>query len=306
MDTLPERVRTYQNHHLDSTRWEAFRPRPDDIVIATSMKSGTTWTQAIVANLLFADQAFPEPPWRMSPWLDLRPPPLDEMIAMLDAQEHRRFIKTHLPLDALPYSPELKYIFIGRDGRDVAMSLWNHYRHYTEDAFARYNTPEGRIGDELPRPPESLDVFWRDWCTKGWFDWERDGWPFWSHLTVVESWWRFRALPNILVLHYADMTRDPAESIRRIADFLEIDLGPKRLAQVVEATSLATMRRQGESYVPGAGRSFKNGADTFLHKGTNRQWEGVISAEGLALYDAAATRVLCDDCRGWLEHGEAG
>ena len=39
-----ERSRIYQNHHLDSTRWDKFIPRPDDIVITTSYKAGTTWT----------------------------------------------------------------------------------------------------------------------------------------------------------------------------------------------------------------------------------------------------------------------
>lgn len=186
------------------------------------------------------------------------------------------------------------------------MSLWNHYRNYTEETFARYNNPVGRVGGELPRPPETLTQFWRNWCTRGWFEWEHDGWPYWSHLDAAESWWRFRALPNILLLHYADMKRDPAYSIRRIADFLEIDLEPQRLAQVVEATSLGSMRQRGEDYVPSAGGAFKNGIETFFHKGANRQWEGVISAEDLALYDAAARRVLSDDCRIWLDHGEAG
>ncbi len=306
MTVLPRRLRTYQHHHLDSTRWDAFRPRPGDIVIATSLKSGTTWTQAIVANLLFPDETFPEPPWQMSPWLDQRPPPLDQVIAKLEAQAHRRFIKTHVPLDGLPYFPEVKYVFVGRDGRDVAMSLWNHYRNYTEETFARYNNPEGRVGGELPRPPDNLAQFWRDWCTRGWFEWEHDGWPYWSHLAAAESWWRFRELPNILLLHYADMKRDPAGSIRRIADFLEIDLDPQRLAQGVDATSLGNMRQRGEVYVPSAGGAFKNGIETFLHKGANRQWEGVISAEDLALYDAAARRALSDGCRAWLEHGDAG
>ena len=47
----PERTRTYQNHHLDSTRWDAVTPRPDDIIITTAYKAGTTWTQRIVAAL---------------------------------------------------------------------------------------------------------------------------------------------------------------------------------------------------------------------------------------------------------------
>lgn len=50
--TLPEVLHTYQNHLLDSTRWWQFIPRSDDIVISTSLKSGTTWTQAIVARLV--------------------------------------------------------------------------------------------------------------------------------------------------------------------------------------------------------------------------------------------------------------
>jgi hypothetical protein len=44
----PTRTRIYQNHHLDSTRWDTFEPRADDIVIATPAKAGTTWTQTIV------------------------------------------------------------------------------------------------------------------------------------------------------------------------------------------------------------------------------------------------------------------
>ncbi len=39
MPPAPERSRTYRNHHIDSTRWDAFTPRADDIVIATSYKA---------------------------------------------------------------------------------------------------------------------------------------------------------------------------------------------------------------------------------------------------------------------------
>ena len=45
----------------------------------------------------------------------------------MEAQTHRRFVKTHLPVDALVYSPKAKYIYIGRDGRDVLWSLYNHH-----------------------------------------------------------------------------------------------------------------------------------------------------------------------------------
>jgi hypothetical protein len=35
----PAITRTYQSNHLDSTRWQRFRPRPDHIVVATPYKS---------------------------------------------------------------------------------------------------------------------------------------------------------------------------------------------------------------------------------------------------------------------------
>ncbi len=74
---LPEVAYLYQNHSLDNTRWDYYRPRPDDIVIATSYKSGTTWMQMIVMHLIFQDLQ-PHPIWELSPWLDNNSAPVEE------------------------------------------------------------------------------------------------------------------------------------------------------------------------------------------------------------------------------------
>ena len=58
-EQLPQVIHTYQNHTLDSTRWQHYQPRAGDIVIAPSYKSGTTWMQEIVRQLLFVSQAVP-------------------------------------------------------------------------------------------------------------------------------------------------------------------------------------------------------------------------------------------------------
>src|SRR5213082_1065918 len=97
MPTLPQRTRVYRCHHLDSTRWDDIVPRPDDIVITTSLKAGTTWTQRIVSLLVF---------------------------------------------DGLPYRESTKYIYVGRDTRDVFMSTWNHIRAYTPFARELLNSGE--------------------------------------------------------------------------------------------------------------------------------------------------------------------
>ena len=76
----PAKTRDLHNHHFDSTIWDEFRFRGDDIIIATYGKSGTTWMQQIVSQLLF-DGAPGLPVAEMSPWLDLRVPPKAGKIA---------------------------------------------------------------------------------------------------------------------------------------------------------------------------------------------------------------------------------
>ena len=142
--------RVYQNHHLDSTRWDYFEHRPDDIVISTSYKAGTTWVQAIIGNLLFPDSDTPVPASQLSPWLDSRTFPLELVLNQLRAQSGRRFIKTHLPLDGLPYHPEVQYVVVGRDARDVFMSLLNHWSNHTPLFFQIINNVPGRVGETFP------------------------------------------------------------------------------------------------------------------------------------------------------------
>ncbi len=303
MLNLPQRAHIYQNHHFDSTRWDYFESRGDDIIIATSYKAGTTWTQAIVAHLLFPKGDFPAPPAEMSPWLDMRIIPLEVVLNRLKAQKHRRFIKTHLPLDGLHYNKKLKYLYIARDTRDVFMSLWNHYKGMKDEMFLLLNMLPGRVGNELPHPPDDIHAFWQNWITRGSFEWENDGWPYWSHLANVLSWWNYRHLPNIQLFHYSDMLEDTEREIRRMAAFLEIDVPVHAWAGIVKAVSFTEMKRQGELYAPGGGQFWKGGAQTFLHKGTNDRWRDVLSNQELALYDAACERVLTVECRNWLEKG---
>jgi len=300
---VPECTRTYQNHHFDSRRWNFFEWRDDDIVIGTSYKAGTTWTQAIVAHLLFPEGEIPAPVPDLSPWLDHRGYPLECVLTDLAEQRHRRFIKTHLPLDGMVYDERWKYLYVARDARDVFMSLWNHYSNMTDEIMTVMNELGGRVGDPFPPPPDDIHDFWQGWMSKGWFDWESDGYPYWSHLSNVQSWFDYKDLPNIELVHYSDMLADTEGEMRRIAEFLEIDVPEDRWASIVDAVSFDTMKSKAELYAPGGGQFWKGGAKTFLHKGTNGRWRDVLSDDELSLYDAACERSLSSDCRDWLENG---
>ena len=159
----PSKIREIHNHHFDSTIWNDFSFRDDDIVISTYAKSGTTWTQQIVAQMLFG----PDPNLEvaeMSPWLDLRIPPKEVKLPMVEAQTHRRFLKTHLPLDALVFSSKAKYIYIGRDGRDMVWSMYNHHANANQMWYEALNNTPGRVGSPVEPPPAtSCDTFASGW-----------------------------------------------------------------------------------------------------------------------------------------------
>ena len=161
---LPTKTRELHNHHFDSTIWNEFRFRDDDIVIATYGKSGTTWMQQMVAQMLFGGDPTLTVS-EMSPWLDLRVPPKEVKLPAVEAQTHRRFIKTHLPADALVFSPKAKYLYIGRDGRDVVWSLYNHHSNANQKWYDALNLTPGLVGPPIAPPPADIRQYWRNGST---------------------------------------------------------------------------------------------------------------------------------------------
>ena len=300
----PEVKHVYQHPSIDSLRWNFLSFREDDIVIATSGKTGTTWTQGIVANLIFLGRDLPASPLEMSPWLEMRMVPLEHVLTQLEQQTHRRFIKTHLPLDGLRFDQRVKYLYVGRDTRDVFMSWWNHYRSFTEEALISFNTAPGRVGPELPRCPDDIHDYWRTFMTRGWFDWENEGYPSSSPLRHAQSWWDYRHLPNILLVHYADLLADFRTEVQRIANFLEIQVPAEVWPTIIRNCTLSEMRASAAPHNR-LQQVLKGGAETFFYKGTNNRWKEVLSADELALYEAAAKRALTPDCRRWLENGKS-
>src|SRR5205823_11359965 len=122
----PFMLTRYRSIVSDSARWEGFEFRADDIVISTPPKCGTTWMQMICALLVFQTPELDASIDELSPWLDMLTRDRDETVAHLERQTHRRFIKSHTPLDGLPFDERVTYICVARDPRDVALSWDNH------------------------------------------------------------------------------------------------------------------------------------------------------------------------------------
>lgn len=295
--------RVYQNHTLDSERWRGFEPRAGDVIVTTSYKSGTTWTLGVLYRMLALKEGLEPPP--MDYWLDARmfPVSVEEQLAELAAMPNRRVLKSHLAADGLPIWPDVHYVVVGRDARDVFMSLVNHYEQFTDDAYAAFNDTPGRVGDPLPRWDGDVQTLWRNWTTRGWFDWESEGYPWWGNLHHVGSWWPLRHEPNVMFLHFNDLKRDLPGQVRRLADFIGVTLDETEVSQLAQASSLESMRQAAIDAGDPLAMMFRDGARGFFYKGTNQRWRDVLGEDELALYRAAMNRVLTPDCARWLEEG---
>ena len=299
--------REYRTWSVDSRRWDGYRPRLDDIVIATPPKCGTTWMQQIVASLVFQD-ATPRPIPTVSPWLDTRfRGTAEEMLQSIEAQTHRRFLKSHLPADGLPLHDEVRYIAMARDGRDAAMSAHNHFGGFSDGARAaldRIGIEDPTIARPYPPMPASPAEYFRLWLSTPGMAGEPDGYTPLSFFGTVASYWAERRRENFLLVHYNDLSRDLDGEMRRIASFLGIAVNEVVWPSLVHAAGFAEMRKAGEQLMPQARTMFaEGGAERFFNKGINGRWRDVLTADDLARYDAKVRESLTPELAAWLESG---
>lgn len=258
--------------------------------------------QQIVSLLIFQS---PEPRIlnAAAPWIDFRlGEPVEKLFAGLDAQQHRRSLKSHLPFDALPYHRDVRYIHVVRDGLDAFMSWHNHtmrYKRYHQ--FDELGLADETIGRPYPRPAEDPAVFFEAWIGNEptqapdvtadlYFDTER-------------TWWEARKRPNVLMVHYNDLKADLDGEMARIADFLQIKTPPALWPSLVDAATFASMKRNGSKIMPKADLSFRDGAEGFLYQGRNERWREALSPEQVSTYRALASMNLSPALDHWLAHG---
>ena len=262
------------NTMMDSNRWNGFKFRDGDIVIGTWAKSGTTWTQQIVSQLVF-NGAEGIPAADVAPWVDMRVLPFDDMMAGLEAQTHRRFLKTHLPADSVPLSPKAKYLYIGRDGRDVYWSWHNHLMVMADWLYEAFNTPPGLPGGPLVRPDGDARKGFNGWLAGEGYSAD----TFWPH---VQSWWNVHNAPNVMLVHFANLKADMAGEIRRIARFLEIEIDEAKWPPILEHCSFDYMKKNADSLSQLGTTAFQGGLKSFIHKGVNGRWRDLLSEIGRA------------------------
>jgi hypothetical protein len=299
-------MRRYRSFGFDNARWTSLRFRQNDIVISTPPKSGTTWMQMMCALLIFQETTFEQPLTRISPWLETNTERLESVLGTIDAQTHRRFIKAHLPLDGLPRDPRVKYICVGRDPRDIAVSWMHHEANVDVKLLMKLCIDTvGREGlDDAPLlrwpPTDPRERFWY------WIDQPADASSASCLATTLyhlDTFWAERAEPNIALFHYGDMSRDLDAQMRRLAAFLEIDVPETKWEELVAAASFDSMRARSRDLAPEATQGFVN-PDKFFRRGSSGEWRHFLRTEHDEKYYEARVAELADaDLAQWVHAG---
>jgi hypothetical protein len=286
----------YLSADEDSSRWSEFVFRDGDIVISTRSKSGTTWMQMICALLIFQSPELPAPLPLLSPWLDRTTTPLADVLARLEAQPHRRFIKTHTPLDGIPLDPRATYIVVGRHPLDLAVSLY-HQGDNIDRARLRQLTGQPEPAT-APLPRLDLHSWLLDWIDSDADPAEQmDGLRgvLW-HATDA---WQRRDQPNILLVHYDDLMEDLDRQMRQLATHLNLTIPTRQWPELVHAATFDSMRERSEKLVPDADNILKDNR-VFFRRGRSGGGVESLTHEEVAHYYRHTSAMAPADVLHWL------
>ncbi|XP_001372433.1 sulfotransferase 1C1-like [Monodelphis domestica] len=233
-----------------------FQAKPDDLLIATYAKSGTTWTQEIVdmiqndGNVKKCQRANT---FDRQPFIEwIMPPPFISGFDLAINMPSPRTLKTHLPVQLVPpsfWKQNSKIIYMARNAKDCLVS----YYHFS------------RMNKFVPEPgtfEEYIDTFLNGRVLWGsWFD-------------HVKGWWEAKDKHQILYLFYEDMKENPKREIQKILKFIEKDISEEILNKIIHHTSFDIMKDNPmANYTSMPISIMDHSISPFMRKGMTGDWK---------------------------------
>ncbi|MCX5069507.1 sulfotransferase domain-containing protein [Micromonospora lupini] len=293
MSASPHR---YRSDDEDSGRWVGFPFRDGDIVISTRSKSGTTWMQMICALLVLGTPELPASLTELSPWLDWLGEPRDAVYQRLATQPHRRFIKTHTPLDGVPLDPRVHYVVVARHPLDMAVSLYHQSGNLNRVRMAELT------GHPVPAGPPRARPSAREWLPS-WVDHEVDPRAELDSLPGVlwhlSDAWARRHEPNVELVHYDDLRADLGAQMRRLAERWDVQVPAERWPTLVEAATFDRMRERADQLAPDMLGVLRD-RRAFFRQGGSGQGRTLLDGDALARYEERARALAPPDLLAWL------
>ncbi|XP_068161758.1 sulfotransferase 2B1-like [Antennarius striatus] len=243
--------------------YEEFCFRPDDIIIATYPKSGTTWMQEIVPLVMSGgDPASVEtlPNWQRVPWLEVQSAEL-----ILEQMPSPRMFATHYQYNMMPTSfseVKPKVIYVMRNPKDVFTSAFHYY------GMASFTVPPGPQSDFLHKFLDGKVMF------GSWFD-------------HVKSWLNAEDKEHIMYISYEEMKMDLKDSVSRISQFLEKSLDTEVVGKIANRCLFKNMKKNSMSNYSSVPREIMDQTKSeFLRKGIVGDWKNQLSAAEAEYFNA--------------------
>ena len=253
--------------NYEALHTDAFTPRPDDIVIATYSKSGTTWLQNMVYNLV----GCPNGPIEMInvsvPWLQSLGVKLED----IEKMKGPRVLKTHDYWSWMPVKlrETARFIYCSRNPKDQAVSYFHHMKTFKDvhygDKCADMTFSE--FFDQIQTKKDVVEYgLWED-----------------HNLEWLEQ----SSKKNILFLTYEDLKEDTEREIKKIAEFLGLSVNEERIVHTVNEGQFEHMKNNDK-----LNYSWFTGGSDFIRKGEVGGWVDYLTEEQSAYFDKPIQRVI--------------
>ena len=249
-------MRRMRSQTLKAKAFDGYIPTEHDVFVATFAKSGTNWMMQIAQQISHRGDAEFEHIHAVAPWPDAPAPgpiPLNDTRAMDESPTGLRIIKTHLETQFVPYDEKSTYLTVLRDPKEVLVSSYYFIggilgvlSHVTIDDWY-----------ELAIAPGGLIESWA---------------------IHAASFWDWRDRPNVLVLNFREVKREPRRSIERVAAIMGVELTEAQFEQVVERASIDYMKTHESQFAPPqAPFGDKSKPTLMIRRGASGQSEELLS-----------------------------
>ncbi|KAF4070627.1 hypothetical protein AMELA_G00287490 [Ameiurus melas] len=245
--------------HVFTDNWDKvqnFKAKPDDIVVATYPKAGTTWL-CYILDLLYFHQTCPEreksvPIYDRVPFLELIYPPYPTGTDMADTLlTSPRIIKTHLPVQFLPKSfweQNCRIVYVARNAKDNVVS----YFHF--DCMEKIQPEPGDWNSFLQRFKDGKMVF------GSWYD-------------HVCGWWeKKQTYSKIQYMFYEDLVEDTGRELKNLCSFLGLSTSEEERKKITECVQFDVMKANPMTNLTDD-QTLDFSVSQFLRKGKVGDWK---------------------------------
>ncbi|KAG9270253.1 cytosolic sulfotransferase 2-like isoform X2 [Astyanax mexicanus] len=250
--------------HYFTDNWEkvqTFQARPDDILISTYPKAGTTWVSYILDLLYFGNKE-PElqtsqPIYMRVPFLEMTIPQLPTGVELADRlSTSPRLIKTHLPVQLIPKSfweQNCRVVYVARNAKDNAVS----YFHFERMNFIQ---------------PDPVD--WNNFLQM-FMDGKKVFGPWYDH--VCGYWEKKQTYSNIHYMFFEDMVEDTGREVARLCSFLGLSIPTEVREKITKDVHFDNMKQNTmTNYSTIPIMDFK--ISPFMRKGKVGDWKNHFTA----------------------------